>query len=186
MEKIETDPTLATGYSEKSPTESCLMTLDMYDWNQRTLRALTQIFFQALVSTFSPFPSIWAIPGDLHEPMQQALFLHLVFYIVTFFILFLHWLTRSQSLSHVWLLVTQRSERARLPCSSLSPEVCIATEAMMPSTISSSVVPFSSCPQSFPASGSFQMSQFFASGGQSIGVSASASAFQWIFRVDFL
>ena len=40
-------------------------------------------------------------------------------------------------------------------------------------TISSSVVPFSSCPQSFPASGSLQMSQFFASGGQSIGVSAS-------------
>ena len=41
--------------------------------------------------------------------------------------------------------------------------------------ISSSVVPFSSCPQSFPASGSLQMSQLFASGGQSIGVSASAS-----------
>ena len=40
-------------------------------------------------------------------------------------------------------------------------------------TISSSVVPFSSCPQSFPASGSFQMIQPFASGGQSIGVSAS-------------
>jgi len=43
-------------------------------------------------------------------------------------------------------------------------------------TISSSVIPFSSCPQSFPASRSFQMSQLFASGGQSIGVSASASA----------
>ena len=42
-------------------------------------------------------------------------------------------------------------------------------------TISSSVVPFSSCLQSFPASGSFQMSQFFASRGQSIGVSASTS-----------
>ena len=42
-------------------------------------------------------------------------------------------------------------------------------------TISSSVIPFSSCPQSFPASGSFQMSQLFTSGGQSIGVSASAS-----------
>ena len=42
-------------------------------------------------------------------------------------------------------------------------------------TISSSVVPFSSCPQSFPASGSFQMSQLSASGSQSIGVSASAS-----------
>ena len=42
-------------------------------------------------------------------------------------------------------------------------------------TISSSVVPFSSCPQSFPASGSFQMSQFFLSGGQSIGAPASTS-----------
>ena len=42
-------------------------------------------------------------------------------------------------------------------------------------TISSSVSPFSTCPQSFPASGSFQMSQLFASGGQSIGVSAPAS-----------
>ena len=41
--------------------------------------------------------------------------------------------------------------------------------------ISSSVIPFSSCLQSFPASGSFPMSQFFTSGGQSIGVSASAS-----------
>ena len=43
------------------------------------------------------------------------------------------------------------------------------------STISSSVVPFSSCPQSFPASGSFPISQLFTSGGQSIGASASAS-----------
>ena len=41
-------------------------------------------------------------------------------------------------------------------------------------TISSSVIPFSSCPQSLPASGSFPMSQLFASGGQSIGASASA------------
>ena len=43
-------------------------------------------------------------------------------------------------------------------------------------TILSSVIPFSSCPQSFPAPGSFPMSQLFASGGQSIGASASASA----------
>ena len=42
-------------------------------------------------------------------------------------------------------------------------------------TISSSVVPFSSCPQSFPASGYFQMSQLFTSGGQSVGISASTS-----------
>ena len=47
-------------------------------------------------------------------------------------------------------------------------------------TISSSVIPFSSCPQSFPASGSFQMSQLFASGGQSIGVLASASVLPMI------
>ena len=51
-------------------------------------------------------------------------------------------------------------------------------------TISSSVVPFSSCLQSFSASGSFQMSQFFASGGQSIGVQLQHQSFQWIFRTD--
>jgi len=49
-------------------------------------------------------------------------------------------------------------------------------------TISSSVIPFSSCFQSFLASGSFLVSQLFASGGQSIG--ASASTFQWIFSTD--
>ena len=48
-------------------------------------------------------------------------------------------------------------------------------ESVIPSNISSSVVPFSSCPQSFPASGSFPVNQFFVSGGQSIGVSASIS-----------
>ena len=58
-------------------------------------------------------------------------------------------------------------------------------------TVSSSVVPFSSRLQSFPASGSFQMSQFFTSGGQSIGVSASASVFRAYsglicFRMDWL
>ena len=51
--------------------------------------------------------------------------------------------------------------------------VCRVSDAILP--ISSSVIPFSSCLQYFPASGSFQMSQFFASGGQSIGASASAS-----------
>ena len=54
----------------------------------------------------------------------------------------------------------------------------MSIESVMPSTISSSVIPFSSCLQSFPASGSFQISQFFASGGHSIGVSALASVFQ--------
>ena len=64
-------------------------------------------------------------------------------------------------------------QHARLPCPSPSPELAL-TQRCQP-TISSSVVPFSSCLQSFPASGSFPMSQFFASGGQSIGASASAS-----------
>ena len=53
-------------------------------------------------------------------------------------------------------------------------------------TISSSVTPFCSRLHSFPASWSFRMSQFLTSGGQSVGVSASASALQWIFRTEFL
>ena len=52
----------------------------------------------------------------------------------------------------------------------------MSIEAVMPSTIWSSVIPVFSCLQSFPASGSFPVSQFFTSGGQSIGVSASTSA----------
>ena len=58
---------------------------------------------------------------------------------------------------------------------SQSPQKPVSIESVMPSKHSSSVVPFSSYPQSFPVSGSFQMSQLFASGGQSIGVSASTS-----------
>ena len=67
-------------------------------------------------------------------------------------------------------------QHARPPCPSPTPGVhlnpCPLGRWCHP-IISSSVVPFSSCPQSFPASGSFQMSQLFASRGQSIGVSAS-------------
>ena len=69
-------------------------------------------------------------------------------------------------------------QHARLPCPSPTPRAysnsCSLCWWCHP-TISSSVVPFSSCLQSFPVSGSFQMSQFFASDGQSIGVSASTS-----------
>ena len=60
------------------------------------------------------------------------------------------------------------------PTARVYPNLCPLSQWCHP-TISSSVIPFSSCPQSFPASGSFPMSQLFASGGQSIGVSASAS-----------
>ena len=53
-------------------------------------------------------------------------------------------------------------------------------------TTSFSVVPFSSCLHSFPASGSFQMSQFFASGGKVLELQIQHQSFQWIFRTDFL
>ena len=83
-----------------------------------------------------------------------------------------------QSLSHVRLFVTpwiSAHQASLYITNSQSSFKLMSIESVMPSAISSSVVPFSSCPQSFPASGSFPMSQLFAWGGQSIGVSASAS-----------
>ena len=80
-------------------------------------------------------------------------------------------------------------QHTRLPCPSPIPRAysnsCPLSQWCHP-TISSSVVPFSSCLQSFPAPGSFPMSQFFASGGQSIGVQLQHHSSQWIFRTDFL
>ena len=87
----------------------------------------------------------------------------------------------SVQFSHSFMFDSLRPhepQHTRPPCPSPTPRVhpnsCPLSRWCHP-TISSSVVPFSSCSQSFPASGSFQMSQFFASGGQSIGVSASTS-----------
>ena len=79
-------------------------------------------------------------------------------------------------------------QHARPPCPSPTPGVhpnrCPLRQWCHP-TISSSVVPFSSCPQSLPASGSFLMSQFFASDSQRLLVLQHQS-FQWIFRTDLL
>ena len=75
-------------------------------------------------------------------------------------------------------LQPRRLQHARPPCPSPTPGVhsnSCPSSWWGHSTISSSVFPFPSCLQSFPASGSFPMSQFFSSGGQSIGVSASTS-----------
>ena len=69
-------------------------------------------------------------------------------------------------------------QHAKLPCPSPTPWACSNSglwSRWCHPTISSSFVPFSSCPQSFPASGSFPVSQLFKSGDQSTGVSASAS-----------
>ena len=85
-------------------------------------------------------------------------------------------------------------QHARPPCPSQTPRVhpnpCPLSQWCHP-TISSYVIPFSSCPQSFPASGCFQMSQLFASGGQRTGVSASTSVLPkhpglLSFRMDWL
>ena len=80
-------------------------------------------------------------------------------------------------------------QHARPPCPSPTPGVytnpCPLSQWCHP-TIPSSVIPFSSCLQSFPVSGSFQMSQLFTSGGQSIGVSASTSVLPMTPRTDFL
>ena len=80
-------------------------------------------------------------------------------------------------------------QHTKLPCPSPTSRAC---SNLCPSsqwchpTISSSVIPFS-CLQSFPASGSFPMSQFFASNGQSIGVSASALVLHpWKISISFL
>ena len=75
-------------------------------------------------------------------------------------------------------LQSHELQHTMLPCSSPTPRACsnsCPSSRWHHPTISSSVVPFSSCLQSFPTSGSFQMSQFFASGGQTIGISDSAS-----------
>ena len=89
--------------------------------------------------------------------------------------LFLVQFSHSVMSNSLW---PHESQHARPPCPSTTPRVypnsCPLSQWCHP-TMLSSVIPFSSCPQSFPASGSFQMSQLFASGGQNIGVSASTS-----------
>ena len=92
-------------------------------------------------------------------------------------------------------LRTHGLQHATLPCPSPTPGAysnsCPLSQ-LYHSTISSSVIPFSSCLQSFPASGSFPMSQFFTSGGQSIGSfsfsigPSSEYSGQIAFRIDWL
>ena len=85
----------------------------------------------------------------------------------------------SDSLHH------RRLQHARLLCASLSTGLYSDSSPLSQRcylNISSSAAPFSSCPQSFPASGSFPMSRLFASGGQSIGASASASVLPMVIQ----
>ena len=131
-----------------------------------------------------PTPIFW--PGEFHglycswgrkesdttEPLSLSLSWMEVLHIVQFSRSVVSNSLRPHELTH-----------ARPPCPSPTPRVypnpCPLSRWCHP-TISSSVVPFSSCPQSLPASGSFQMSQLFAWGGQSTGVSAST----WVLSMN--
>ena len=89
-----------------------------------------------------------------------------------------HSFSSVQSLGHVRLFATPWTAARQASCPSSTHRVYSNSSPLSQwchPTILPSVVPFSPCPQSFPASGSFQMSELFASGGQSIGVSASVS-----------
>ena len=93
-----------------------------------------------------------------------------------------HQFSSVQSLSCVWLFVTPWTAACQASLSITNSQSLLRLmfiESMMPSNH------LILCLQSLPVSGSFPMSQFFTSGGQSIGASASQS-FQWIFKTDFL
>ena len=117
--------------------------------------------------------------------MWKKVFIHLFIYRVFYstqkaalVILFVQF-GSVQPLSHRRLFSTPWLWHSRLPCPSPTPGVYLNSCPLSQwchLTISSSVFPYYSCPQSFPASGSFLMTQFFTSGGQSSAVSASASA----------
>ena len=117
------------------------------------------------------------IPSQFHKNLSCLVMLFLAYVFKFSFSMYIS----SVQFSHSVVsdsLQPHEPQRARPPCPSLTPRVhqnlCPSSQWCHP-TISSSVVPFSFCSQSFPASGSFQMSQLFTSGGQSIGVSASTS-----------
>ena len=100
---------------------------------------------------------------------------------INIFVMIYYPLFFSVQFSHLVISNWLRShglQHTRLPCPSPTPRTnsnSAPSSQWCHPTISSSVIPFSSCLQSFPASGSFSMSQFFTSSGQSIRVSASAS-----------
>ena len=80
-------------------------------------------------------------------------------------------------------------QHARPPCPSVSPRVCSDSCPLCQwwhPTVSSSVAPFSSCPQSFPASRSFPVSQLLHWVAKVLELQVQQQSFQWIFRTDFL
>ena len=123
---------------------------------------------------FIMFSTVWGVSG-----VKIILELSIFPFVFTFDIVFKNFQFSSfQLLSHVQLLATPWIAACQPPCPSPTPGV--QTDSRPSSwwchpAISSSVIPFSSCPQSLPESESFPISQLFAWGGQSTGVSALAS-----------
>ena len=100
----------------------------------------------------------------------------------------LHSLSSVQLLSRVWLW-PHGLQHARPPCPSPAPGVCsnsCPSSQWFHPAISCSIIPFCSCLQSFPASGCFQMSQFFASVAKVLELPLQHESFGWILRTDFL
>ena len=138
---------------------------------------------------FSIFPSAFCIFSILDLTFLIGIGWYIIIILIWSFLVILNiflsllgiYIYTSVQFSHPVVsdsLWPHKSKHARPPCPSPTPGVysnsCPLSQWCHP-TISSSVVPFSSCPQSLPASGFFLMNQFFISGGQSIIVSTSAS-----------
>ena len=119
---------------------------------------------------------LFIIAKTWKQPKYPTDWFKKIWYICTY--IYMKWniqFSRSVMSDSLW---PHGLQHIRLPCPSPIPGACSNScplRRWCHPTISSSVVPFSACLQSFPALGSFQMSKFFTSGGQSIGVSASAS-----------
>ena len=118
------------------------------------------------------YQTVWLTWLNANRP-HHAGFIWLLCHCLRWFLLCEKWVVIVQSLSLVQLFGLQH---VRLPCPSLSTRVCSNSCPLSQwcrATLSSSVTPFSSCPQSFPASGSFLMSWLFTSGGRRFEPSAS-------------
>ena len=128
------------------------------------------------LSSFSPFTFHSLVSSIWHDDHHRFSFRLLVLLLPSHHHFFFLWFSLVESLSLSNSLQPCRLHHPRLPCTSSAPGACsnMSIKSVMPPTISSSVVHFSSHLQSCSALGSFPVSQLFASGGQRIGVSALA------------
>ena len=141
-----------------------------------TTSFLGLLFTDSRCDTSQP-PSLWD-PTPLSKYLSYTFVIYFTYSSYWFCFSGEHWLILQHRVSgkSSFYAVVHGLQHTRLACPSLSPRVCSNScplSLWCHPTISSSVIPFSSCLQSFRASGSFPMSQLFTSGGQSIGASAS-------------